>query len=550
MSCLVLIVLAQFHSSHLLRLFQVDTFNRRQNLLTNVVNLSASYLRVLFLVLKRSLNLRLAEGRSGPHLQSVQFDECLNWCESCLTHKHPQTGATPLLRLFDFFSSKLTTAENFVAAFNILEILSLLAFFDKDELLSRVVELSWTSLHTVYDAEVTTKSSCPYAVTVWHLRFGKDACMQDHQPVVRIVNRILSKQLQRENKNIPEFVCLQFGLIRHFGLLTTSKVGLSFLIKHLSSLISSLKSLVESLDVAFFSNRTDDEEKNSETMHSKKRKTCHTSSVYGLEVATIADYFDTLLNLAVATVGALNPGEPMNGSISSPYQVFEECYGLYRNVIELYQASIFAFPRKSAATVTCASKDMLSIAFHQLQRCIDWRNQQPILSNQERSSGKLDMGSIRYLQQLIDTIMSHTAVPILRLCDLWQSSTTVGFMKVSRIASVRLMVEKAMQRIKDVALSHNLSTSSFIQCDEIKNDEPTKGFHILSRKEDEHTPGMHETNDPLPAKQFTMDVESDTDDSFGVIGQWGDESDSNSDNNSACTLNLDNSSASLPRKSL
>lgn len=532
---------------------QINAFNRSQHLLSNFVNLSVSYLRILSLILKRSHYHGSADRKSFSPVLSVPFDECLKWCDGCLHHKNSQTCATPILRLFDFFSAKLTVTENFVVAYNILDILSLLAFSDEVALLSRLVELSWTSLHTVYDTEITTTSSCPYAVTIWRLRFGKNVHVPELQPLVRIVQRIFSKLDQRGNKIVPEFACLRLGLIRHWGLLNSSDFGASFVVKHLSSLILSLKSLVESLDVALLSSKRDDgDEKDSEAIHSKKRKTCHASSLVGLEVATMSDYFDTLLNLLVATAGSLNPGERSCNSHSSPYKIYEECYSLYRNMIEIYQASIFAFPRRSAAIVTCASKDMLSIAYYQLQRCIDWRNQHPLLSNEERASGQRDIGSIRYLQQLIDATMGHTAVPILRLCEVWQSSTVVGYMKVSRIATMRLIVEKAMQRMKDVALSHNLSTSVSVRPDEMKIDEPTKGFHILSRKDEEHMPEMPQMNDPQLVTNHPVETEttSDTDDSFGVIGKWGDESDSNSDDSSTCTLNIDYSTASLPRKSV
>lgn len=511
-------------------------------------------MRILFLILKRSSCLGLV-GKSSFPVQSLQFDECLNLCDGYLLHKQSHTDATPLLRLFNFFSEQLTSTEYFVVAHNVLEILSLLAVSKEGELLNRVLELSWTSLHTVYGTEVRAKVFCSCAATMWHVRLCKNIYIPKHQQVIRIVNRILSKCFQKENKNNPELLCLHHGLIRHWGLLTASEFGLSFLIKHLSSLILSLKSLLESIDVAFISKKNDDDddhdyEKCHETSRSKKRRTCHTSSVFGLEVSSIADFFDTLLNLVVATTGTVNPGELLPESRnSSPYQIFEECYCVFRNMIEIYQAFILAFPRRIAVSVTCASKDMLSIAFYQLQRCIDWRNKQPLLSSQERASGQLDIGSIRYLQQLIDTTMCHTAVPILRLCDLWQSSTVVEYMKVARISTVRLIVEKVMQRIKDVAHSHNLSTSIFIGCDEIKIDEATKGFHLLSNTEDEH---LCFERDPPITKKFTVDAENicDDDDSFGVIGRWGDESDFESEGNSACTLNLDNSNASLPRKKL
>jgi hypothetical protein len=518
----------------------MNTLNAKLSLFANVVNLSSSYLRVLFLILKRSYYLGSAEVKSFHPVESVPFDECLKWCDESFIHSHSQTDATPLLRLFHFFSVQLTATENFVVANNILEILSMLAFSNEGELLSCLVELSWTSLHTVYDTDITSKSFCPYAVTMSRLRWGKGLYLPENQQVSRIVNRILSKIFQRENKNVPELMCIRLGLIRHWGLLTVSEVGIVFAVKHLSSLFLSLKSLVESLDVAFPSKRKNDDEKNHETIDStcKKRKNRHSSSVFGLEVATMSDYFGTLLNIVVATAGALNPGEHVSDSHSSAYKIFEECYGLFRNMIEMYQGSIFAFSRRSGATVTCASKDMLSIGFYQLQRCIDWRNQQPLLSNLDRALGQFDIGSIRYLQQLIDATMCHIAVPILRLCELWQSSKILGYAKVSRIATLRLFAEKAIQRIKDVALSHNLSTSVFIGCNDIKIDEPTKGFHVLPRKEDDHMSEVHD-----------IETISDTDDSFGVVGKWGDESDSNSDTDSACTLNIDNSSASLPRKS-
>jgi hypothetical protein len=489
------------------------------------------------------------------HRRIIGLDECLNWCDQCVIVDQ-KSEATPLLRMFTYFSDQLGAAENPMIADKILEILCVFALSDDDKLLKTLVDLSWISLHTIYthiDVDnIPVLVSCPYAATMSCQRLGRNAYATEHLSISRIVDRIVAKLLQQVNKSIPQFKHLLMGLIRHWGLLTVSDNGLTFLLKHLSSLVLSIKSLLKTLDVSF---KNDDDAKKQDVY--KKKTPRHDSSIIGLEVASFPEYFDVILFLVVAATGTLTPGQLSNDYHSSPYHFIQECLGLFRKLIEMYQCFILAFPRKSAVTVIYASKEILTISFCQLQRCVDWRNRQPQLSVQERAEGAHDIGSIRYLQQLIDTILSHTTVPILSLCDAWQSSTVGASMKLSRKASLRLTVEKTIQRIKDVSLSHNLSPPLFdVGCREIESDSPTKGFH--QRTSSEGLTGLHSLSsptiaekrqiyDPLPkSNMFNFEmIQSDSDhDSFGVIGNWGDvRSDVNSDDNSASSLNLDQSSA-------
>jgi hypothetical protein len=541
----------------------------KYNSLAMVLRLTLSYLQVIALILQKAhicSRLIEEEAESNPPGQSlIGFLNAFNRFQSGSSMS--DLCGSSWVNLFDYFENQLRATEYAVVADNIFEILSTVAFIDDDLLLLRLVNLSWTSLHTVYidiDDDHNDNSSfkdqwfCPYAVIMSGHTLAPKSYMAIQKSRIRIVHQILSKICPRRNDSIPQVLHLKIGLIRHWGILTASNVGLPYLLRHLSSLVTSLVMILESIDISF--KHIDLENDTVETKILRKKKSSQPSSIIGLDGVSFSEFFNILLNLVVAAAGTLNSGRRVNDNSESPYKDIQECFGIFRYLLEIYKDHIHLFPRKTAVSIFFASKDVLAIAVCQLQICVEWRMDQPIRKNQKQTLGQLDIGSIHFLEQLIDRILSHTAAPILSLCDIWQPTTGIVFLNKTRISSLRLTVEKSIQQIKDTSLLHNFSNPSFgVGCDKIEPIDPTNGFHILpqvlnpSKVQSLRAPNFSSTAIDFGMLKNDDDESKDDDDSFGVIGNWGEGSTHNvkdDDDESFCSLKIQNSGEPILQKVL
>ena len=262
-------------------------------------------------------------------------------------------------------------------------------------------------------------------------------------------------------------------------------------------------------------------------------------AIIGLEAATFQDYFEMLFLVIVAMAASSGPTITSKKNSCSPYEHLVEMFGLFRRLLLLYQKHFVIFPRKTASCVISTAKDMLTVAVSLLRCCVDWRSAQPLLSIAERQSGKHDMGSIVYLQQLIDQTAAQTVSVITLFCGFWQSQD--DDVVLSRCASLRLAAEKAGRIIKDISASHNLVPPSFdlAALDNQQSEEPTpppKGFHALdsgSYSRQRKIRRLVEDKDEIIAmddasESTNKEDDNDSGDSFGVAGGWGDSEDCDS----------------------
>lgn len=448
----------------------------------------------------------------------------------------------PVEKVFGAFAERLRVADNSIVADSILEILSVLGHGANDELTDRMIEYSWISLHTVYaDAWIeNSKETLPFALSKTTRRLALNAMSSELQVLRGVVEKSVDKI------SVPNRVFglshLRRGMLRHLGLLTRSTETIFLYREHLSSMIAELSSLCESLD-SRSDNDHEEEKKEGETDMSATGLTGQSPSIVGLEAATFSDFFEMVVHGVVVTAAVSDPallvGHKGGGS---PYQHLHGLFALFRRLVELYQMHFPIFPRKTAAFVFSSSKDMLSVAVTQLRRCVDWRNSQPLLSIAERKVGKHDPGAILYLQQLLDKMSANTASTALSFCDFWQSQEGDD-VRLSRCTSLRYAAEKAARSIKDIASAHNLASPS-LDREEVDESEETvkstKGFHHLGPDQfgGEYLFGARDRQpklrrlcideeDEVMAEDDGSNIDDDdatSGDSFGVAGDWGDES--------------------------
>lgn len=530
--------------------------------LSHVVLLATSYVRLLVLILQKVSCNRLIKAKGDFPPEPLTFDDCIQWCIRCpsISRTHEVTtgsteSASPVTRLFEFFSERLRLSDNSTVADHILEVLSILALQENGVLMEKLLDLSWVSLHTIYVHTGTEaeQGSLPCALSESVIRFGQQVSSSDLQSLRCVVERTVDKLYYNGIDTIKGLHHLRQGMLRHWGLVTASPTGHSLQRNQLASMIAELASLLESLSNSI-RRKNEEEKKESETSTSHKRKKALPPSIIGLDAATFPDFYKLLTHVVVAATATLTPVLPQ-GPGCSPYNHIKESFALFRRLIELYRRHIAIFPRKTAATVSNVSKDMLSVAVSLLQRCVEWRNSQPLLSVRDREAGKHDPGAIRFLEQFIGTAASHTAGTILNLCDFLQSHEAAH---VSRSTTLRFAAEKAARRIKDVSISHNLAPPSFIAgFENFESDQysmqQTKGFHQLEPvngpKEKQHvcplfvnsemgdeSRRLQRDRSRLQKDDIVLDEKAgnESEDSFGAAGDWGDDSDEDSES----SLNL------------
>lgn len=493
------------------------------------------------------------------------FDDCLKLCDTIgfLISKPSSDDAcasSPLPRLFDFFAERLHVADISMVADHLLEILSILAMQGDCRILKKLVDLSWTSLHTIYAHTGTGTSECgrlPCALAASARQCELKATSRDQCSLRRVFDRTVFKLNRRDKNDLPDLTLMRRGMLRHWGLLLVSTSTFTFQKNQLLIMIAELASLLESVD-GRAARKLDDGKSDSEISSTRKKKSIHAPSIIGLDAATFPVFFEMLIHIVVATAATLN-ARLLGSSHGSPYHHLSESFGLFRRLIELYQRHISIFPRKSVFSISNASKEVLSVAVAHLQRCVEWRSAQPLLSIREREAGKYDPGAIIFLEQFIDAVSSHTAGTVLSLCDFWQSREGAHF-NLPRSTTLRFAAEKAARRMSDVSTAHNLVPPSFgVEIETIEVDDTlqlTKGFHQI-----EQTQGLRDKcricptriNSKIESKStesrrvsrlrivdedellFRDETDSDTDASFGAAGDWGDDSE---DDKSGRSLNL------------
>jgi hypothetical protein len=499
-----------------------------------VVHLCVFFLQLLSVVLTSSTD---------------SLDVFVHWFNSCSvllgTAGAEGERLDPRRRTFHAFSEYLRVSENAIVANHILEILSILAMNSEVDLKRELTEISWISLHTVYvptDDIAASDDSLPYALALTAQRFSLKARARPRLVLKHVLDSTVGKVNNRGRASGKGFDHPRHGLLRHWGLLTDSTMSVDMLVCHLSSLASELGLFLESLGTAV-GDVSDSEEKKSDD--GKNPKAPRSPLLPGLEAATFPDYFEVVLNMVVGATATVEPGIKSANCVAEcgPYLHLDELFCLFRCLIDLYAKRFLIFPRKSASIVLRGSREMLSAAVAQLQQAVDWRNAQPLLSAADKEAGQQDPGAIEFLQKLIDVVASHTVGSILSLCDFWQTDKQ-GSVHLSKSTSLRFSAEKAATSIKDISASHNLVHPSFDipcghhLCEEVST--KTKGFHQMESsltKVQRKIPRDHSLvgmATPKQTSRLRMEekkeerVGSDSD-SFGVDGDWGDDSDGNSE---------------------
>jgi hypothetical protein len=549
-----------------------------------VVRLATSYLQLLIAVMTKLAESRSSESMIATEGVALTYNGCMELFRSVLEKGHSNddtieaqshvsakdSDSSLVETICDRILKRLGTADDAFVANRLLEILSILALNEKTRFTERLNQASWSSVHTIY-AKATTgrfEVELPYAFRLQTHRFRSQAASKELQLLQRALDATILKSASDAALGDMDFMLFRHGLMRHWGLLTHSTLTLSQLESHLSRLVSELGSFLENLERTV-DNNCEDEKKDSDDLQLKESRP-RVSSIPGLTAATFVDFFELLLHMTVGAT-AVAPSATKMASAKEEcgaYYHLDNMVRLFSSLIDIYQKRILVFPRKATSKISHACRNMLSVSVSQLHRCVDWRNSQPLLSREQRDANSYDAGAMKHFQRLLDSVAANTAGRILSLCEFWQSKEGAS-QYVSKSTTLSYAAEKAARTMKTVASAHNLTPPVFDLGDgdeEEKEKEvsrsDTKGFHQMDgnavrRKRRRIAPDLLLEDDDVDMPRASSeqrrieeeqddrdawDVESSDPDeasgSFGVAGDWGEDS----DDESAGMLNLQSGS--------
>lgn len=486
----------------------------------------------------------------------------------------------PIRRWFEFFAQLLSSADNSAVAFQLLEVLSILAH-DNLQLTKELTKLSWISLHTIYvipESDSTDGCGIPFSLNMNRRRLnaGMAEISMEKESLQRVLFRAINRICKCDDKKTQGLKYLKRGMLRQWGLtLTEANTGRICQLQALSSMIVKLGCFLESLDKSVRGKSNEDATSFKKSVMCKN-KPSKPSSIVGLDASSFPMYFEIMTAIVLTTTATLHP---VAHSDSGPYRLLQEGFAHFRRLIELYKHHHVLFPRKSVQCIVVVSKEVLLVATCQLHRCIEWRNIQPQLSLREREAGKEDHGSVAYLQTFLDEVSSHTTGAILSLCNFWQNLNGVGG-SPSRASNgnLRFAAEKAAGRMKDIALAHSFPVPTFsaicVKLDDRDLVLQTEGFHKhgnsalippMAVQDDPHCTRVVGTVVPTEDGELVFaqvdypvtilesskgeairairniefkphqtpitesDLKKNDDDSFEAAGDWGDDSDGSTD---------------------
>jgi hypothetical protein len=547
-----------------------------------VVRLATSYLQLLIAVMTKLAESRSSESIAGTEGVVLTYRDFMELFRSVLERglssdvdievrsivSADDSNSSLVEVICDKVLERLGTTDDALVANQLLEILSILALNDKSRFTERLNQASWSCLHTIY-AKVTAgrfDSELAYAFRLQTHRFRSQAASKELQSLQRALDATILKSANDAAIAGLDFMLFRHGLMRHWGLLTHSTLTLSQLESHLSHLVSELSSFLGNLESTVDDNH-EDEKKDTDDLQLVKKARPGLSSIPWLTAATFVDFFELLLHMIVGATAVVPPATKMASETEEcgSYYHLDNMVHLFCRLLDIYQKRILVFPRRATSKVSHACRHMLSVSVCQLHRCVDWRNSQPLLSREQREANTYDAGAMKHFQKLLDSVAANTAGRVLSLCEFWQSKERAS-QYVSKSTALSYAAEKAARTMKTVASAHNLTPPVFDLGDEEEEEgekglprSDTQGFHqmdgtavrnkrrriapeLLRQAEDVDVSRAPSEQRRLEEEQDDADVwdaeSSDLDGassgSFGVAGDWGEES----DDDSAGMLNL------------
>ena len=421
---------------------------------------------------------------------------------------------------FNTFLDHLRICEDEATALELLDILSILSS-GSFALTERALEACWRALHTVYTIShrAVFGSKCndlPRAFEVSSSFPGRT------QMVQRILTATIVKTVASEIKNSQDSAMLRHGVLLLWGLTAQSPSKTVYLsLDYLSKLTTELVEFLDGIDCSSSLLTSGDKpaqekrERSQRLERRTKRDRPHLSSITGLTLASFDSLFELLLHAAIASFAVSPHARTTEQRFDakagkSPFQHHHDMIQLISRILDVYISYFHLFPRRMLSIVLGACKHLLSTCLFQVEECVQWRNARPILSVEQKRAGVHDFGSIKFLEQLLQTFATWGAGKVMSVCQMIRqlSSPSVesngdedeDFLAIlpqndKRFTTLMLAAQKTMDTLRDVASVHNLvpPKSDVVSLEKLSSeqaekkgvaaDDMDKGYHVLDWNE-------------------------------------------------------------------
>lgn len=421
------------------------------------------------------------------------------------------------LSLFKFFLRMLTAIDTSFIASMLIEILSVMATkqdSSNPDHLNGTIEASWSSLQTVY-AYVKDFEFCngpPQLLCRYHTRIKDNKSRQVFNSTM-----IRLSQCKERGSSLHHF-----RLLQHWCLITQSSDYVAKYGHHFSKIIDEIAVFVASLDQV-------------SKKEEEKKETVTRLSLPFLSAATFEKLFVHLLHMLIGTLNVVEPALSNPTEDLGPYIHCHLMVRLFRRLLEVYERHFFVFSARHAADVYYASRLGLQAMLAQIDLSVDWRNNQPLVSWEDKRAGK-DPGASKYLQALLNDYFLCLPFTIINLCDFWDRQ---GSQFLPQATKLRQAAEKAAQSLEKIAIAHNWpppTTQTASTCNSFKIDVNKS---LIDEKVAMTYP-MQLDEDSIGSRvdvALSNTDSDDSDDSFGVAGEWGDCNDDSSTQSLQLALN-------------
>lgn len=466
------------------------------------------------------------KGSSGPSFLGVLL-KCFadsNAADSSVNAAQ-DTNTTSLA--FNSLLCHLRVCEDEATVLELLDILSLISSKDS-ELRKRAIEACWRVLHTEYSVlnqnvpEPSARDELPHTFQ-GALELGSTS-----QEIHKVVSATIVKTATADARNAQGS-----DILRHSFLLLWSLAALSQDLSGFDCWYKITTELVQFLDALDGSSSNAEEnpseQENDERSQRLQRRGKRTrsraivSSIPGLTLDTYSSVYEWVLHASVATF-AVSPHAltDVTEGQASPFHHHHEMVRHIGCLLDLFVSKFDLFPRRILSTVLACCKQLLTVCTLQVDGCVQWRNAQPILSVEEKRAGVHDYGSIKFLEQLLQSFATWGAGKVLSFAQRLRrvvspfvesdsDESREPFATVpqndKRITSLMLSAQRTMDMFGDVATAHNLVAPQF-DSDAVENpseeqetateafavDHADKGYHELDVNEECHTERHGEGN--------------------------------------------------------
>jgi hypothetical protein len=466
-------------------------------------------------------------------------------------------------------------------ACQLVESWSVFALNYEKNALSSMADLTWSAVKAKYSISGATRCfHAPYIFThtLNRLLPGSLASKTRKNALEQSVHETVVKLVVSKSRNSDKTSFWVNGILRHWGILVLSmENGDSTIYNHLAQLFSNLAQFLKRahrpISARLIEHKCDDtSDDDGEYIPPADRREVKsalpTFKVGGVDAGTFPVIFDILLQISVATLSILSIDRETLNSDSfrffSPYRRFASFINFFGSMVTLYHANFSIFPPKTLNAVLRASNSMVSASSFQLQRCIEWRNAQPILPAQSTGAGDNDPASAKFLKEFLDAIETHVVGTLQSICGLFdQLSDSTGDRPIKGtvpsfavgykpgIKSLGIRTEKLKTELLRAASVHSLAApdsnqgtrSAPSEDNEHVVQNPFGALEFLQPSSTEaqgerQVVGVHRRESLSPRR--VLDTEqchssssdegsmslSSSSDSFGAMGDWGASSES------------------------